>query len=96
MASNDYIITNQAEWIRKFNDETREHFNPDLFKRDNYELIDALKDVIYSCQRDKYFTIRVDNRGNGNIYSDSILYGKEVIQLWEKRNHLNKKNLNYY
>ena len=92
MASNDYIITNQAEWIRKFNDETREHFNPDLFKRDNYELIDALKDVIYSCQRDKYFTIRVDNFTVVESYEEiyNILYDYEQAKIDKNKNNIGK------
>ena len=92
MASNDYIITNQAEWIRKFNDETREHFNPDLFKRDNYELIDALKDVIYSCQRDKYFTIRVDNFTVVESYEEiyNILYDYEQSKIDKNKNNIGK------
>lgn len=48
----------QAQFMREFNDATREQFNPDLFKRDNYEIVDAVKAVIDSCQRDKYYTLK--------------------------------------
>lgn len=88
----DHIITNQAEWIHKFNDETREHFNEDLFKRDNYELIDALKDVIYSCQRDKYFTIRVTNFTVVEDYEEiyNILYDYEQAKIDKNKNNVGK------
>ena len=57
---NNHIITNQAEWIYHYNNEHRPQFNDDLFVRDDYEVIEALKRIILSRQRDKYFTIRVD------------------------------------
>lgn len=49
----------QAEWIHQFNDENRQHFNEELFRRDNYDIVDAVSKVIRSCERDKYFTIKV-------------------------------------
>lgn len=52
-------INNQQQFIRQFNDVHREKFNDDLFKRDDDEMIDELKKVILSCERSKYFTIKV-------------------------------------
>ena len=52
-------INNQQQFIRQFNDAHREKFNDDLFKRDDDEMIDELKKVILSCERSKYFTIKV-------------------------------------
>ena len=52
-------ITNQYEFIRKFNDEHRHPFNDVLFQRSDDEIIEALKKVILSCERDKYFTLKV-------------------------------------
>lgn len=52
-------INNQQQFIRQFNDIHREKFNDDLFKRDNDEMIEELKKVILSCERSKYFTIKV-------------------------------------
>ena len=49
----------QRELIHKFNDECRPKFNQELFKRSDDELINAIKDVIYSCERDSSFTIKV-------------------------------------
>ena len=48
---NNHIITNQAEWIYHYNNEHRPQFNDDLFVRDDYEVIEALKRIILSCQR---------------------------------------------
>ena len=43
------VITNQAEWIYDFNNRTRQQFNDELFERDDYEVIEALKNVIISA-----------------------------------------------
>lgn len=52
-------MKNQAQFIQKFNEEHREKFNPKLFERSEDDIIDALKRVILSCERDKFFTIKV-------------------------------------
>lgn len=49
----------QSNFIQKFSDDTREHFNPDLFKRDNQDLIDSIYKVVKSCEKDKYFTLKL-------------------------------------
>ena len=51
----------QRELIHKFNDEYRPKFNQELFKRSDDELIEAIRDVVYSCERDSSFTIKVTN-----------------------------------
>ena len=61
MMENDIpVITNQLELLHEFNDRTRPQFNNELFERSDDDLIQAVENVILSCQRDKYFTIRVD------------------------------------
>ena len=52
---------NQREFIHKFNDEYRPKFNSELFKRSDDELINAIRNVVYSCERDSTFTIKVTN-----------------------------------
>ena len=52
---------NQSEFIRHFNDETREQFNPVFFYRSDNDIIQELQKVILSCQRDKYFLIKVES-----------------------------------
>ena len=49
----------QQEFIRKFNDENRLPFNDALFARSDDDIIEELKKVILSCERDKYFTLKV-------------------------------------
>lgn len=51
----------QREFIHKYNKENRPRFNSDLFLRTDDQLINAIRDVIYSCERDSTFTIRVLN-----------------------------------
>lgn len=52
-------IVSQAQWIHDFNDEFRPEFNDSLFQRDNQSIVDEVSKVIYSCQKDKYFTLKV-------------------------------------
>lgn len=49
----------QTEWIHEFNDQNREKFNDELFRRDNMDIVEAVSKVILSCERDKYFTLKV-------------------------------------
>ena len=49
----------QAQFIRNFNDSHREQFNDVFFERDNQDIMDCVKKVILSCERDKYFTLKV-------------------------------------
>lgn len=51
----------QFEFIREFNEKHREPFNDELFKRADDEIIEAIKKVILSCERHKYFTLKVQN-----------------------------------
>ena len=52
-------INNQAQFIRNYNDKYRESFNDALFERSDDEMIEELKKVILSCERNKYFIIKV-------------------------------------
>lgn len=49
----------QKRFISKFNDETREKFNDFYFSKTDDMIIEDLKKMILSCQRDKFFTIKV-------------------------------------
>ena len=49
----------QSEFIREFTDNYREDFNPKLFERNNQDILDAVSKVILSCERDKFFTLKV-------------------------------------
>lgn len=52
---------NQNAFIRQYNDEHREEFNPLFFYRSDDEIIQELQKVILSCQRDKHFLIQVES-----------------------------------
>ena len=50
---------NQAQFMREFNESHREEFNPELFKRDNQEMIDVIHKILLSCEADKYYTLKL-------------------------------------
>ena len=74
---------NQSEMIYDYNLNNRPKFNRELFVRNDNDIINAIKDVIYSCQRESTFIIRVlefeviDNYDDVNhilwAYEDSML-----------------------
>ena len=88
---------NQAQFIREFNDLHREKFNPVLFQRDDYEVIESLKKVILSCQRDKYFTIKVTNFRVIENYDEivDILYKHEQTKIDRNKNNAKKSDNPY-
>ena len=49
------------EFMYKFNKDNREQFNDYWFQRNDEDLIEGMKQVILSCQRDKYFVLKVLN-----------------------------------
>ena len=78
---------NQHEMIYKYNSENRPQFNKDLFIRSDDELVNALKNVIYSCERDTTFVIKVINFQVIENYDDimSIMYQYEDAILNKKK-----------
>lgn len=54
----DHLVS-QAEFIRGFNDRNREKFNPALIKRDDQVAVDSIRKIAYSCERDRYYTLKV-------------------------------------
>ena len=50
---------NPKAFIHEYNQKHREDFNPLLFERSDEDTIEHLKNVILSCQRDRYFTLKV-------------------------------------
>ena len=49
------------KFMYEFNKDNREEFNNYWFQRNDDELIEGMKQVILSCQRDKYFILKVLN-----------------------------------
>ena len=74
---------NQLEFISHYNKTNRAPFNPELFKRDDQKIMDELKKVILSCQRNRFFTLQVKNFEEIDDYQSiqEILYKIE-----QKRN----------
>lgn len=54
------LDNNPLALVHDFNDKYRMKFNPALFAESDEGIIDELKKVILSCQRNTFFTIRVD------------------------------------
>ena len=53
------MFMNQSQFMREFNEKHREEFNPELFKRDNEDMVRSLEQLIRSCEREKYFTLKL-------------------------------------
>lgn len=86
-------MLNQSQFMREFNETHREEFNPQLFERDNTEIVEAIKQVVESCQRDKYYTLK--------LLSFKAIYDYEEIYNTlrdheEKRKKKNDKSPNSY
>lgn len=86
-------MLNQDKFMREFNESHREQFNPDLFKRDNEEIVKAIYSVLDSCQSDKYYTLK--------LLSFEAIYDYERIyntlrEHDEKRKKKNDKSPNMY
>lgn len=90
-------VMTQKEFLHKFNDETRPHFNMNLFRRNDDDLIESMEDVILSCQRDSYFTIRVESFTVVKDYAEvnKILsdYEQAKIDKMNSKNGFKNKNL---
>ena len=88
---NNYIT--QAQFMRRYNETHREEFNPVYFQRENQDIIDCMKKVILSCERDKYFTLKV-------LDIKEIYSYEEIINLLkdhdDKRRRKNSKVENPY
>lgn len=86
------MYKNQREFIRDFNDKHREKFNPELFERSDDQIIDELKQIILSCQRNRVFTIRVEKFTLVKDYSEirKILREYEAKRLKNKPNEINR------
>jgi len=49
----------QRQYIHEYNKDFRPNFNSKFFNRSDDDLITALRDVIYSCERNDAFKIKV-------------------------------------
>ena len=81
---------NQSEFIYNFNKNNREQFNPYFFNRDDMVLVETMKKLILSLQRDSYFTIRVDNFTLVQEYSEIM----RILREYEQQRINRKKSKN--
>lgn len=87
------MFMNQSQFMREFNEKHREEFNPELFKRDNEDMVRSLEQLIRSCEREKYFTLK--------LLSFNVIWDYEDIYNTlrlheEKRRRKNSKIENSY
>ncbi len=78
-------IKNQAQFMRMFNEQYRQQFNPEFFERSNQDIMDKVKKVILSCRKDKYFTLEIVEMRE--VYDYEEVYNI----LWNYTNDLNNK-----
>ena len=86
-------IVTQAEWIHDFNKEFRPDFNDALFQRNNQDIVDEISKVIYSCEKDKFFTLKVLSIETITDYEE--IY-KTLRDHYEKKKKKNDKRGNPY
>ena len=79
---------NQSELIYNFNDSHRPKFNRELFVRNDDDIIECLKDIILSVQRESIFTIKVLGFEVVDNYDDVNHI------MWEYENNILNKNKN--
>lgn len=88
----------QDEFMYHYNDTSREHFNPKLFERSSYEIIEEIEKVILSCERNRYFTLKVTGFRVIEDYEEifDMLYEHEEQKLRKKNKDGKKKAENPY
>ena len=86
-------LKSQEEFIHDFNDRYRAKFNPELFYRDDQDIIDEITKVIMSCEKDKYFTLKVLSI---EIIEDYEEIYNTLHEHHEKRKKKGSKDINPY
>ena len=87
----------QLEWIHDFNKKTRIPFEDNLFERNEYEIVDSLKKILMSCQRDRFFTIKILGFDVIESYQEiqKILYNYEQSKIDKNQNKKHENKYNY-
>ena len=78
----------QNEWIRHYNEQSRDPFNEELFIRSDDDIINQMKDIILSCEVDKYFTLKVLSM---RVIKDYEEVYETLRRYEEEKNALKKK-----
>ena len=77
----------QTSLLRQYNDEYREQFNSIFFQKDEDEIIEYLKKVILSCQRERFFILKVKKFTVVEDYD-------EIQKILRRNEELKNKNKN--
>lgn len=85
----------QLELLYKYNYDSRERFNEKLFARDDDDIVNEVMNVIHSCQRDKFFVIKVKNYKviEDPIEIHRILHKNEQDHIDSKKKKKKKENI---
>ena len=86
----EVIEPNQYSFIREYNDKNRPQFNPELFDRSDDAIIEVLKKVILSIERDRYFVIKVKNFTVVDDYQQIRILLREQEKLKSKNKNKQK------
>lgn len=91
-------MINQAKFIAEYNERNRPKFNDKFFQKSDDDIIEDLKDVILSCQRDKFYTIRVEKFEVIDDYAEiqRLLTGEETPTISIKDSDLKILKVTYY
>src|SRR5574344_238787 len=76
----------QAQYMRLYNQSHREEFNPIFFQRSNQDIMNCMKKVIMSCEKDKYFTLKVMEMREVYDYEEIINLLKDHDDKKRKKN----------
>ena len=83
----------QAQFMRKYNETHREQFNPDLFRRDNEDIIQSMYNVLKSCEHEGYFTLKLMDF---EVIKDYEAIYNKLRDHEERRRRKNDKTENLY
>lgn len=86
------IYPNQRSFIAVYNETHRAHFNEDLFRRDVSDIIECLKNIILSAQRDQFFKIEVTGFREITSYAEV----QERLRELESNSNNKRKRFNEY
>lgn len=75
----------QAQFMRLYNETHRENFNEELFKRSNEDIMNCMKKIILSCERDKYFTLKILSMREFYNYEEIINMLKDHIDKTKRK-----------
>lgn len=91
-------MNTQAEFIAEYNDKNRPKFNDKFFNKSDDDIIEDLKDVILSCERDKFYTIKVLGFEVIDDYEEvqRLLNGEETPSISIKDSDLKLLKVTYY